>query len=88
MRLPLLVSASPSLSKTPVVLLREGVWQVESNHKDSKVEVMFILNEEGHSETIGNGEQIIIKKSARARVVISKRGSESAISVDVIKLDN
>lgn len=88
MRLPILVSASPSIQKVPTVLLREGVWQVESNHRDSEVGVMFILNEDGHCETLSTGEQITIKKSARARAIITKVGTEQAISVDIIKVDN
>lgn len=87
MRLPLLVSASPSIKKTPLVLLREGSWAAEANVKDTKLSVMIILNENDECRTIGLGEIIELNRSGKARVIVEKSGTEQSISVDIVRIE-
>lgn len=78
MRLPLIVHASPSVKKTPLVLLREGEWVVESNVKDTQ----FYINVSGERYT----KKFNAKHGDAAQLVIEKAGTEQQISIDLVKV--
>lgn len=80
MKLPLLLFGTPSLNVYgPVVHIPAGSWIIESNHKDSSLEIT--LTEPGTiiSSLLVDGE--IFKGDIQVQVRFIKIGSEKEITV-------
>lgn len=90
MRLPLLVHASPSVSRTPCILLRAGTWKVESDLIDTELYVTITADDETQKYVgLKKGESWQVPKSPpryEAQVVIMKAGTEKTISVDIVRI--
>ena len=85
MKIPLMLHFKPRIGVGPTVMLEKGKWAVESNHKDSVLEIIldgqtysFLPDSKVHKLDIGEDAPICIH--------IKEAGSEPQLTIYAVLL--
>lgn len=82
MKLPLLLDYKPCLGTGPTVMLAQGTWRFESNHKDTKLGIALNLAELFNHDI---AQELMLTVATMAKVVFTEVGSESGITIYAIR---
>lgn len=86
MKLPLYLYAKPSLTANgPLVFVPKGEWKVESNHKDSDLEITLDDGINPIRTSILHDELHFISRGDIAQIVCKQLGTEPQVTIYIHK---
>ncbi len=83
MKLPLLLHYKPSVGVGPTVMLAQGKWRFEGNHKDSHLGVVL---GDLVPVSLGSHWEYELKEDTPTKIEIFDKGSEPQLTVWAIRL--